>query len=80
MNLIPPPLRSILKDDPFVWNQWFMAVYDKVVRQGEVLQQPANPAVADIEANQWQIIKNTTTGVVKLWVNDNGTLKSITLT
>lgn len=80
MNLIPPPLRSILKDDPYVWNQWFMSVHDKLSKQGAVLQQSADPAVQDIDTNQWQIIKNTTTGVVKLWVNDNGTLKSITLT
>lgn len=80
MNLIPPPLRSILKDDPFVWNQWFMAIYNKVTQSGTVLQQTSDPVVADIAVNEWQIIKNTTTGVVKLWVNDNGTLKSTTLT
>lgn len=38
------------------------------------------PVAADIPASQWAIYKNTSSGAVQLWVNDGGTLKSVTLT
>jgi len=38
------------------------------------------PVAADIPASQWAIYKDTGAGTVKLWVNDGGTLKSVTLT
>ena len=38
------------------------------------------PNSTDIPASQWAIYKDTSSGVVKLWVNDAGTLKSVTLT
>jgi hypothetical protein len=39
-----------------------------------------DPTTADIAAGQWALYKNTTSGLVKLWTNDGGTLKSVTLT
>lgn len=39
-----------------------------------------DPVVADITASYAKLYKNTTSGDVKLWVNDGGTLKSVTLT
>jgi len=39
-----------------------------------------DPVAADIPAGFGAIYKNTTSGVVKLWVNDGGTFKSVTLT
>lgn len=39
-----------------------------------------DPTTTDIPASQWAIYKNTGTSAVKLWVNDGGTLKSVTLT
>jgi len=38
------------------------------------------PTASDIPASQWAIYKDTSGGTVKLWVNDAGTLKSVTLT
>lgn len=32
-----------------------------------------------IPAGKWALVKNTTTGALKLWANDSGTLRSITL-
>lgn len=40
----------------------------------------ADPTAANIASGQWALYKNTTSGLVKLWVNDGGTLKSVTLT
>jgi hypothetical protein len=39
-----------------------------------------DPTTTDIPASAWAIYKNTSSGTVKLWVNDGGTLKSVTLT
>lgn len=38
-----------------------------------------NPTSSEIAAGQWAIYKNTTSGEVRLWVNDGGTLKSVLL-
>lgn len=38
-----------------------------------------NPGTADVPAGQAMVYKNTTTGVVGLWVNDGGTMKSVAL-
>lgn len=39
-----------------------------------------DPSVTDILPGKCAVYKNTTTNAVKLWVNDGGTLKSVTLT
>lgn len=40
----------------------------------------SDPVAADIPSGFGALYKNTTSGVVKLWVNDGGTFKSVTLT
>jgi len=45
-----------------------------------MISQAADPTTAQLTASRWRIYKNTTSGLVKLWVNDGGTLKSVTLT
>ena len=39
-----------------------------------------DPTTTEVPASQYQLWKNTTSGVVKLWYNDAGTLKGATLT
>lgn len=39
-----------------------------------------DPTTSDITAGAAKLYKNTSTSAVKLWVNDGGTLKSVTLT
>lgn len=39
-----------------------------------------DPTTSDIAASTAKLYKNTTSSAVKLWVNDGGTLKSVTLT
>lgn len=40
----------------------------------------SDPGTGDISAGQWALYKNTTSGFLKLWANDAGTMKSVTLT
>lgn len=40
----------------------------------------ADPTATEIPAGQWALYKNTTSGDLKLWANDGGTLKSVLLT
>lgn len=40
----------------------------------------ADPTTTDIAAGEWAMYKNTTSGTLKLWANDGGTMKSVTLT
>jgi hypothetical protein len=39
-----------------------------------------DPTTSDIASGQWAVYKNTTSGVVKLWANNAGTMKSVALT
>lgn len=38
------------------------------------------PTTSDIANNQWAIYKDTSGGSLRLWANDGGTLRSVTLT
>jgi hypothetical protein len=49
-------------------------------RATAVIQATADPTTAVIGTNQWAIYKNTTSGQVRLWVNDNGVMRSVQLT
>lgn len=40
----------------------------------------ADPTTADIPAGEWRVQKNTTSGQLRLWANDGGTIKSVLLT
>ena len=44
------------------------------------ISQATNPTTTDIPVGQWALYKNTATNTLKLWANDGGTLKSVTLT
>jgi hypothetical protein len=39
-----------------------------------------DPAASDIPPGEFRIWKNTTSGALRLWANDGGTLRSTTLT
>lgn len=44
-----------------------------------MISQSSDPTTSQLTASKYNVYKNTTTNVVKLWVNDGGTLKSVTL-
>jgi len=49
------------------------------VKQYAMISSAANPTAADILASSFAVWKNTTSGVVALWVNDGGVMKSVAL-
>jgi len=48
-------------------------------RATTVLSLASDPTTSDISASQWAIYKNTSSGNVRLWVNDGGVMKSVLL-
>ena len=76
--MIPPvPLTSDQRG--FVWSNWFFQIRN-------YLNAPKNqtkaglPTTSDIANGTWAVYKDTSGGTVRLWTNDNGTMKSVTLT
>lgn len=61
-------------------NQYYHLTLTQHTRATSFISQAANPTTGDIAAGQWALYKNTTSGDLKLWANDGGTLKSVTLT
>lgn len=57
---------------PVSGDYWEQMVYTRMI----VHSMAGNPTTAEVPRNQWAIYKNTTTGVVSIWVNDEGTMKS----
>ena len=45
-----------------------------------VQSKSSDPTTSDIAASKAAVYKNTTTGLVKLWTNDGGSMKSVLLT
>jgi len=60
--------------------QYYHLTQTQHTRATGFISQAADPVAADIASGQWALYKNTTSGLVKLWANDGGTLKSVTLT
>jgi hypothetical protein len=52
-------------------------IYNSLVFGGATLT--ANPTTTDLNAGRAGVWKNSTTGVVSLWYNDGGTMKSVVL-
>jgi hypothetical protein len=42
--------------------------------------QTTDPGTGGVPSGTWAVWKNTTSGIVKLWVNDGGIMKSVTIT
>lgn len=70
---IAPKLLDFSRQASGTIDSWF----NQVTTRWNLQQKSAVPVVAEIPNNQWAIWKNTATGNVILYVNDNGTLKSI---
>jgi hypothetical protein len=75
--LIPPVPISQAFDD-VAWSQFFELVR-KMINQPVFYSQATDPGTAGVPNGTWSIWKNTTTSVVKLWVNDGGVMKSVTI-
>jgi len=49
-------------------------------RVAGVISKAGLPTTSDIAAGQWAVYKDTSGGSVRLWANDGGVMKSVTLT
>lgn len=76
MEFNTPPIQGI----PFELGSWFNNLFKVLKPIYTVTQKTTDPTTTDISKGMWGIYKNTTSGVLKLWVNDNGTMKSVTIT
>jgi hypothetical protein len=44
-----------------------------------ILSKAGDPTTSDVPSSKFAVYKNTSTGLVKLWANDGGTMKSVLL-
>lgn len=77
-QLVPPvPFESALDTPEF---QQFLELLRKQANQPVFYAAPSDPGVTGVPSGSWAVWKNTTSGVTRLWVNDGGVMKSVTLT
>ena len=71
------------KDHAYTTNQLGGGSYHlsstQYTRVSSVISKAGDPTTSDISSGQWAIYKNTSSGTVKLWANDGGTMKSVAL-
>ncbi len=72
-RLPPAPISANIGD--FIWKAWFDQIgssFNSI--GGYLIRSPTDPIAADIPVDGWALYKNTSTGVISIWVNDNGTI------
>lgn len=77
-QLVPPVPAQSETDSPEYLQ--FLELLRKQANQPVFYASTADPGVAGVPSGSWAVWKNTTSGLVKLWANDNGVMKSVTLT
>lgn len=60
--------------NPKVWIDWFNKL-SKLVARNTIHSGTADPTTSEVPTSGWIVYKNTTSGEVRVWVNDNGTMK-----
>lgn len=77
-KIVPPvPIGADWQED--VVNQ-FLEIIRNQVNNPRFFSQTTDPGTAGVPNGTWAVWKNTTSGVVKLWANDGGVMKSVTIT
>lgn len=76
--IAPPPITS--DQGEFVWQDWYNRVRNVINGIYTVNTKAGLPTTSDIAKGKWAVYKDTSGGTVRLWTNDNGTMKSVTLT
>ena len=80
MPQIVPPVPSTEEDHTAsVWTQFFQELR-RMANQPVFYASTADPGTTNVPNGTWAVWKNTTSGIVKLWVNDGGVMKSVTIT
>ena len=77
-QLVPPVPMGVAWDEDVV-NQ-FLELLRSQANAPRFYSQTTDPGAAGVPNGTWAVWLNTTSGVLKLWANQNGTLKSVTLT
>jgi hypothetical protein len=70
MRRLGDPPKTTTLDKPAT-NSWFATVSERFGKYSG----PNDPTLAEIPENQWIVYENTSSGIVGLWLNDNGVLK-----
>ena len=65
--------------DVAVVNSWENIHNKPAVVTSAITEIAANPTTADVAINTWAIFRNTSTGAVELWANNNGTMVKVAL-
>lgn len=77
-NFIPPvPQGSDLDSVEF---SMFLEYVRNQVNHPVMYAGTTDPGVGGVPNGTWAVWKNTTSGIVKVWANDGGVMKSVTLT
>ena len=77
-KLIPPVPQGVeFEDDVSIQ---FLEEVRNQVNEPVFYAQTTDPGTTGVPNGTWNVWKNTTSGIVKLWVNDNGVMKSVTIT
>ena len=74
-----PPVPQGVEWDEDVVNQWLELVRT-YINAPRFYAQTTDPGTAGVQSGTWSVWKNTTSGVTKLWLNDGGVMKSVTIT
>lgn len=74
-----PPVPIGVEWDEDVVNQ-FLELLRRQANTPKFYSQATDPGAAGVPSGTWSIWKNTTSGTVKLWLNDSGTMRSVTIT
>lgn len=76
-QLVPPPPRG----SPFTSDSWqqFFELLRKQINEPPYYSAAVDPGTAGVPVGTWSVWKNTTSGQVRVWANDNGVMKSVLL-
>jgi hypothetical protein len=76
-QLVPPaPQGSDLDSAEFLQ---FLELLRKYTNAPVYFSSTADPGTAGVPVGTWGMWKNTTSGLVKFWVNDGGVMRSVQL-
>lgn len=76
MATVIPPVPVGEPFEEAVWIQFF-ELLRKQTNNHTFYSQSTDPGTAGVPSGSWSVWKNSTSGQVKLWVNDGGVMKSI---
>lgn len=79
MPLVVPPIPTESDFNDPVWIQFFEIVRRQINSPPFAIS-TTDPGTSGVPNGTWGMWKNTTSGIIKLWVNDGGVMKSVTLT